>query len=240
MYYFDSQLYYKTLKGRDPVFSSQCQIQTTDVTWSFCGKRQKLQLRSIALFPSGLNPNKTLQEAHPALDLIPDVVLLFWILHQDVGQVHGWYQAPDLLAHLHQHPIGLYGQHCALENPKKRRHHTSRMAVPPLLLTTKQVTSLFWSPASQANCLLFQMSQGKAHTPHGHECSLFCLQEPSHLSVGTCSLSTSWAHSLQEGILSPKEQTLPIKEICSTRAKWLDTRGNCKWPRTNIPGVQLA
>ena len=114
---------------------------TTDVRWSLCGKRQKLQLKSNALFPSGQNPKETLQEAHPALDLIPNVVFLLWILYQDVSQVYWRYQAPDLFAHFHQHPIWLYGQHRALGSPKKRSHHASRMVfLPPL--TTKHVTSL--------------------------------------------------------------------------------------------------
>lgn len=59
-------------------------------------------------------PPATLQEAHPALDLIPNVVLLLRILDEDVGQVHGRYQGPDLPAHLHQHPVWLYGHHFAL------------------------------------------------------------------------------------------------------------------------------
>lgn len=84
------------------------------IMWSFCGKRQKLQPRGIALFLSVQNPSSDPQEAHPALDLIPNVVLLLWILHKDVSQVHGRYQAPDFPAHVHQHPIWLYGQHFAL------------------------------------------------------------------------------------------------------------------------------
>lgn len=87
------------------------------------------------------NPPETLQEAHPTLDLIPSVVLLLWILHQDVSQVHGRYQAPDLLTHLHQHPIWLYGQYRALVSPKKRWHDDSRMLIPPAL-KTKHVTPL--------------------------------------------------------------------------------------------------
>ena len=103
-------------------------INTEDITGSFSGKGQKLHLKSITL-PIYLakSPTETLQKAHPACDFVPNMVLLLWILHQDVSQVHGRYQAPDLLTHLHQHPIWLYGQHCALRSPNRRCHHASRM-----------------------------------------------------------------------------------------------------------------
>ena len=112
--YFNSQLYHAIIKGRDPFFSSQCQAQHCRhyvVTSWKKAETPPVKHCSLPIWPT---PPATLREAHPALDLIPNVVFLLRILHKDVGQVHGRYQAPDLPAHLHHHSVWLYGQHFAL------------------------------------------------------------------------------------------------------------------------------
>lgn len=206
-------------KARTSFPLSTARHSTADVIRPFYGKRVR-NFSWKALLSSHLakTPTETPQEAHPACNFISNMVLLLWILHLDVSQVHGRYQAPDVLPHTHQQPIWFYGQHCALGSPKKRCHDTSRMVF-PAPLTTKHVISLFRSPVSWDNCSCYSRSHKVKHTSHTDLDEVrFFMGTFTLFCMSMFFLSALQIYSSKQGTLSPKKWTLHIKGSCSTGA----------------------